>query len=181
MPSQREDLKAQAPFSRPKLGVKNGLIFFLTVLCLLFYSCATVKIILKEGATEERTAEEKEAEEKTKTLKDRYSRTYSMDFSSFHPKMNSALQEYAQKHKGNSFRVVRLGSDGVMIKGYFRSEKNGERFSAEISVKPGVEKVTRLEIKLSAPALKMEAGFLERACRELFQIIEQGTGVAPGG
>jgi len=104
-----------------------------------------------------------------------------MDFSSFHPRMNSTLQEYAQKHRGNSFRVVRLGSDGVMIRGYFKSDKNQERFSAEMAVRPAGQKKTGLEIKLSIPNPKLASEFLEKTYQELFQIIEQGTGVAPQG
>lgn len=164
MPSKRENLKAKLGFHDLKPGIRDGLIFSLSVFCLLFNSCATVKILPEE-----------------RTIKDKYSRIYSMDFSSFHPKLNSALQEYAQKHKGNSFRVVRLGSDGVMIRGYFKSDKNQERFSTEMAIKPDGQKKTRLEIKLSTPNPKLAADFMEKAYQELFQIVEQGTGVAPQG
>jgi hypothetical protein len=162
LPSRRDNLKLAAQDLTP--GIRDGLIFSLTVFCLLLNSCATLKILPEE-----------------RTLKDKYSRIYSMDFSSFHPKVNSALQEYAQKHKGNSFRVVRLGSDGVMIRGYFKSDKNQERFSAEMAVRPAGQKKTDLEIKLSAPNPKLASDFLEKAYQELFQIIEQGTGIAPQG
>lgn len=102
-----------------------------------------------------------------------------MDFTSFHPKLNSAIQEYAQRHKGNSFRVVRLGSDGVMIRGYFKSDKQQERFSTEITVKPAGQKKTRLEIKLSANNPTVSPDSFEKASQELFQIIARGTGVSP--
>ena len=163
-----ERFKVKFNFQYPKSEVRKGII--LSVLCLLFISCATIKI-LPEGKSipEERT------------IKDKYSRTYSMDFSSFHPRMNSTLQEYAQKHKGNSFRVVRLGSDGVMIRGYFKSEKNQERFSTEMAVKPAGQKKTILEIKLSTSHPQWAPDFLEKTYQDLFQIIEQGTGVAPQG
>jgi hypothetical protein len=159
-----ENFEVKLALQHLRPGIRDGLIFSLTVFCLLFNSCATLKILPEERA-----------------IKDKYSRIYSMDFSSFHPKMNSTLQEYAQKHKGNSFRVVRLGSDGVMIRGYFKSDKNQERFSAEMAVKPAGQKKTGLEIKLSIPNPKLASEFLEKAYQELFQIIEQGTGVAPQG
>jgi hypothetical protein len=156
------EVKLVLPNLKP--GIRDGLIFSLTVFCLLFNSCSTVRILPEE-----------------KTLRDKYLRTYPVDFSTFHPKMNSALQEYSQKHKGNSFRVVRLGSDGVMIRGYFKSEGNQERFSAEMAFKPSGQQKTRLEIKLSTPNPKLAADFLEKAYQELFQIVERGTGVAPQG
>ena len=159
-----ENFEVKLALPNLKPGIRNGLIFSFLGFWLFFSSCATVKILPEE-----------------RTIKDKYSRTYSMDFSSFHPRMNSALQEYAQKHKGNSFRVVRLGSDGVTIRGYFKSDKNQERFSAEMAIRPAGQKKTGLEIKLSTPNPKLAADLLEKAYQELFQIIEQGTGVAPQG
>ncbi len=114
-------------------------------------------------------------------MADKYFRIYSMDFSSFHPKANSALQGYAQKHKGNTFRMVRLGSEEVIIKGYFKSDRNGGRLSAEITIKPEGKKKARLEIKLSHPGEKKDGDSLEKAYRELFGIIERGTGISPSG
>jgi hypothetical protein len=162
--SKMDEFKVRLGFHGLKPGIRDGLIYSLTVFCLLLNSCATLKILPGE-----------------KTVKEKYSRIYSMDFSSFHPKMNSALQEYAQKHKGNSFRVVRLGSDGVTIRGYFKSDKNQERFSAEMAVRPAGQKKTGLEIKLSNADPKSTSDSLEKAYQELFRIIEQGAGVAPQG
>jgi hypothetical protein len=178
-----ENLKVKPAFKNMSLGVRKGLIFFLAVLCLVFNSCATTRILPRESPIEGRTIEEK-SQSQAEGMRwpfpvDKYFRIYPMDFSSFHPKVNSALQEYAQKNKGNSFRVVRLGSDGVIIKGYFKSERNQERLSAEMAVKPDGQKRTRLEIKLSNSNSKMGGDSLEKAYQELFGIIERGTGVGP--
>lgn len=162
MQSKIKNLKLKPSFKALEPGLRNWLFFSCTVFCLLFNSCASLKIIPEE-----------------KIVKDKFSRTYSMDFTSFHPKLNSALQEYAQRHKGNSFRVVRLGSDGVMIRGYFKSDKHQERFSTEITVKPAGQKKTRLEIKLSANNPTVSPDSFEKASQELFQIIARGTGVSP--
>jgi hypothetical protein len=162
--SKIKNLKLKPSFKALEPGLRNWLFFSCTVFCLLFNSCASLKIIPEE-----------------KIVKDKFSRTYSMDFASFHPKLNSALQEYAQKHKGNSFRVVRLGSDGVMIRGYFKSDNHQERFSTEITVKPADQKKTRLEIKLFANNPTVSPDSFEKASQELFQIIARGTGVSPQG
>jgi len=142
--------------------IKNRLFFSCTVFCLLFNSCVSLQIIPEE-----------------KIVKDKFFNTYSMDFESFHPKLNSSLQEYAQKQKGNSFRVVRLGSDKVIIRGFFKSDHHQERFSTEITVKPAGQKKTRLEIKLSTIHPNVPPGSFEKASQELFQIIARGTEVSP--
>jgi hypothetical protein len=160
--SKIKNLKLKPSFKALEPGLRNWLFFSCTVFCLLFNSCASLKIIPEE-----------------KIVKDKFSRTYSMDFTSFHPKLNSAIQEYAQRHKGNSFRVVRLGSDGVMIRGYFKSDNHQERFATEITVKPADQKKTRLEIKLSANNPTVSPDSFEKASQELFQIIARGTGVSP--
>lgn len=162
MQSKIKNLKLKPSFKALEPGLRNWLFFSCTVFCLLFNSCASLKIIPEE-----------------KIVKDKFSRTYSMDFTSFHPKLNSAIQEYAQRHKGNSFRVVRLGSDGVMIRGYFKSDNHQERFATEITVKPAGQKKTRLEIKLSANNPTVSPDSFEKASQELFQIIARGTGVSP--
>ncbi len=178
-----KNLKARRPFQDRNPGVRKGLIFFLAVLCLVFNSCATTRILPRESPTEERKTGEK-TQSRAEGMRwpfpvEKYFRIYPMDFSSFHPKVNSALQEYSQKNKGNSFRVVRLGSDGVIIKGYFKSERNQERLSAEMAVKPDGQTRTRLEIKLSNPNSKLGGDSLEKAYQELFGIIDRGTGVGP--
>ncbi len=185
MPSKMEDTKVKLAFQDMNPGVRKRVVFGLVVLCLVFNSCATTRILPREGPTEERKTGEK-AQSWTEGMRwpfmvEKYSRIYPMDFSSFHPKVNSALQGYAQKHKGNSFRVVRLGSDGVIIKGYFKSDRNQERLSTEMAIKPDGQKRTRLEIKLSNPNRKMDGDSLEKAYQELFGIIEGETGVGASG
>ncbi len=162
MQSKIKNLKLKPSFKALEPGLRNWLFFSCTVFCLLFNSCASLKIIPEE-----------------KIVKDKFSRTYSMDFASFHPKLNSALQEYAQKHKGNSFRVVRLGSDGVMIRGYFKSDNHQERFSTEITIKPAGQKKTRLEIKPIASQPGVSSETMEARVGELFQLIEKDTGLLP--
>ncbi len=183
--SRMKNSKVKPAFQDMNPGVRKGAVIVLAVLCLVLHSCATTRILPRESP-----AEEKKTAEKTQSsaegmrwpfMVEKYFRIYPMDFSSFHPKVNSALQGYAQKHKGNSFRVVRLGSDGVIIKGYFKSDKNQERLSAEMAIKPDGQKSTRLEIKLSSPDGKMAGDSLEKAYQELFGIIEGGTGVGPSG
>lgn len=183
MPPKREDTKVKLAFQDMNPGVRKGVVFVLAVLCLVFNSCATTRILPRESPTEERKTGEK-TESRAEGMRwpftaDKYFRIYAVDFSFFHPKVNSALQGYAQKHKGNSFRVVRLGSDGVIIKGYFKSDRNQERLSTEMAIKPDGRKRTRLEIKLSNPNQKTDGGSLEKAYQELFGIIEGGTGVGP--
>jgi hypothetical protein len=183
LPSKMENMKVKFAFRDTNPGVRKGLISSLAILCLVFNSCATARILPRQSPIEEKTIEGKTPSRaegmRWPFTADKYFRIYSMDFSSFHPKVNSALQEYAQKHKGNSFRVVRLGSDGVLIKGYFKSDRNQERFSTEMAIKPAGQKRTHLEIKLSNPNLKMDANSLEKAYQELFGIIERGTGIGP--
>jgi len=180
-----EDTKVKLAFEDMNPGVRKGVVFVLAVLCLVFNSCATTRILPRESPTEERKTGEKTQSRaegmRWPFLVDKYFRIYPMDFFSFHPKVNSALQEYAQKHKGSSFRVVRLGSDGVIIKGYFKGGRNQERLSMEMAVKPEGQKRTRLEIKLSNPNRKTDGDSLEKAYQELFGIIEGGTGVRASG
>jgi len=184
-----KNLKFKLALQGMNPGVRKEVVFVLAVLCLVFNSCATARILPRESPiVRESPIEGRAIEEKTQSRAegmrwpfpvDKYLRIYSMDFSSFHPKVNSALQEYAQKHKGNSFRVVRLGSDGVIIKGYFKSDRNQERLSMEMAIKPDGPKRSRLEIKLSRPNSKMGGDSLEKAYQELFGIIERGAGVGP--
>ncbi len=163
--------------------VRMRLISSLAALCLISNSCATARILPTESVKEERTSGEKtqsRAEGPRRLFPvDKYFRVYPVNFSSFHPKVNSALQEFARKHKGNSFRLVRLGSDGVIIKGYFKGDRNQERLSVEMDIKPNGQEKTHLEIKLSDPGNKMGGDSLEKAYRELFGIVERGTGISP--
>lgn len=111
--------------------------------------------------------------------KDNFSRTYAVDFMSFHPRLNSALQDYAKNHKGNSFRVALLGNDGVIIQGFYKGEQEQGRLPSTIAAKPAGPQKTWLEIQISSNNLGASSKDLERAAQELFLIIEKGTGIRP--
>ncbi|MCX5914780.1 MAG: hypothetical protein NTV04_22935 [Deltaproteobacteria bacterium] len=83
---------------------------------------------------------------------DTFSRTYPVDFASFHPKANSALQDYARTRKGNSFQISRLGSDEVVLRGVYVREGTQERYSATLTVKPAGPQKSQLEIKVTPAA-----------------------------
>lgn len=127
---------------------------------LLICSCASIKAALDRG-----------------TPQDKFSRTYSVNFMSFHPKLNAALQDYAKKRKGNSFQIMRLGSDAVVIQGLYKGEGDGHRFSTIITVKPAGPHKTWMEIKMSSKDPESSSESPEIAAKELFRIAEKGTGV----
>ena len=110
---------------------------------------------------------------------DKFSRTYGLDFMSFHPKLNSALQDYAKRHKGNFFQVTHLGSDTVIMQGSYKEGEYQGPLSTTITVKPAGPRRTRVEIKISSSDPKISSEYLKEAARDLFQIIEKGTGVGP--
>ena len=110
---------------------------------------------------------------------DKFSRTYGLDFMSFHPKLNSALQDYAKRHKGNSFQVTYLGSDQVILQGLYIGKQYQGRLSPMITVKPAGPSRTWVEIKISSTDPNIFSEYLKEAARDLFQIIEKGTGVRP--
>jgi hypothetical protein len=111
--------------------------------------------------------------------RDNFSRTYAVDFMSFHPRLNSALQDYAKNHKGNSFRVALLRNDAVIIQGFYKREQEQDRLPATITAKPASPGRTRMEIKISSSDSKIYSQNLKEFARNLFQIIEKGTGVWP--
>jgi hypothetical protein len=98
---------------------------------------------------------------------------------SFHPRVNSALQDYARKQNGSSFQVTRLGNDAVVIQGLYQGEQEQDRFPSKITVKPAGPGKTRVEIKISSSESKIYSEDLKEVARDLFQIIETGTGVRP--
>jgi hypothetical protein len=98
---------------------------------------------------------------------------------SFHPRLNSALQDYAKNHKGNSFRVVLLRNDAVIIQGFYKGEQGQDRLPATITAKPAGPGRTRMEIKISSSDSKIYSENLKEVARDLFQIIEKETGVSP--
>jgi hypothetical protein len=110
---------------------------------------------------------------------DKFSRTYGLDFMSFHPKLNSALQDYAKRHKGNFFRVAHLGSDTVIMQGSYKGGQYQVPLSTTITVKPAGPRRTWVEIKISSTGPKISSEYLKEAAGDLFQIIEQGAGVRP--
>jgi hypothetical protein len=114
-----------------------------------------------------------------KIVRDDFSRTYSVDFMSFHPRLNSALQDYARKQKGSFFQVIRLGNEAVIIQGLYKGEQEQDRIPATITAKPAGPEKTRMEIKISSSDSKIFSEYLKEAARDLFQIIEKETGASP--
>lgn len=110
---------------------------------------------------------------------DKFSRTYGLDFMSFHPKLNSALQDYAKRHKGNSFQVTHLGSDTVIMQGSYKEGEYQGPLSTTITVKPAGPRKTWVEIKISSTGPKVSPEYLKEAAGDLFRIIEKGTGGRP--
>lgn len=108
-----------------------------------------------------------------------FSRTYAEDFMTLHPKLNSALQNYAKGHKGNSFQIARLGSDAVIIQGIYQGEGDQGRYSTMITIRPARAGKSRTEIKISAKNPKASSKSLEEVARGLFQIFEKGAGIRP--
>ena len=108
-----------------------------------------------------------------------FSRTYVEDFKTFHPKLNSALQDYAKGHKGNSFQIARLGSDAVIIQGIYQGERDQGRYTTRITIKPAGAGKSRAEIEISARSPGASSTDLQEAARDLFRTIEKGTGARP--
>ena len=111
--------------------------------------------------------------------RDNFSRTYAVDFMSFHPRLNSALQDYAKNHKGNSFRVALLRNDAFILQGFYQGEQEQDRLPSTITAKPAGPGRTKMEIKISPCDSKISSEYLKDVARDLFQIIEKGTGVGP--
>lgn len=110
---------------------------------------------------------------------DTYSRTYDINFYSFHPKINSSLQEYARKNKGNSFQISRLGSEEVIWRGVFKMKNTLESFQVEIFSKPSGPKKSKLVIKFLGDYSPKNAASWERASAEFFQVIEESAKISP--
>ena len=108
---------------------------------------------------------------------DLYSRTYGVDFKTLHPKLNSALQEFAREHKGNSFQVLRLGSDGLVIRGLYRRDWDQARFLVNLHAFPLPGDRTRIDIRITSDRPDSSAEDLAMAAGGLFQIIEDRTEV----
>ena len=109
-----------------------------------------------------------------KTIKDTFSRTYSVDFMSFYPKLHSALQDYASRNKGISFQIVRLGSKMVIFRGLYRGEGEQDRFLMVITAKPMEPRRTLMEVKISPSNSEVSSAYLGKVAKDLFQIVEKG-------
>ena len=163
-------------------------------------SCGTVQIVSDKKPTPEAARQEKSSPEKTPPKgsppqapplekgflekifqkiapSDTFSRTYPIEFSSFHSPTNSALQDYARTRKGNSFQISRLGSNEVVLKGIYLREGTEERYATTLTVKPAGSKQSQLEIKVVPATETTSSGNPEAAAKEIFQIIEKSTGI----
>lgn len=110
---------------------------------------------------------------------DSFSRTYGLIFSSFHPKLNSYLQDYAQRNKGNSFQIRLLGAKTVKWRGNLKIGVERENFLIEITATLVEQKRSRLEIKFLSPPSPGSASSLEKSASEFFHLIEKEMGLTP--
>lgn len=110
---------------------------------------------------------------------DTFCRTYELNFYGFHPKLNSFLQEYARRNKGNSFQIRLLGRAEVIWRGIFRLQNSLNSFSVEISSKPEGRDKSKLEIKFFGDPSSRKAISWERAAAEFFQAAEEGMKISP--
>lgn len=109
--------------------------------------------------------------------RDPFSRTYNLDFASFQSRLNTALQDYAAKNRGNSFRVALLGSKEFILRGRYR--KGEEVFPLKIIARPAGARSSRMEIQFQASNPAAAPAALEKAAAELFRIVEKGAGLRP--
>lgn len=162
-------------------------------------ACGTVQIVSEKKPTPEPARPEKSAPGKTppqspspaqtpaeksffeKIMEkiappDSYSRSYPVEFSSFHVQANSALQEYARTRKGNSFSISRLGSDEVVLRGIYLREGTPQRYSTTLTLKSAGPKKSQMEIKVAPAAETTTSGDPEAAAKEIFSIVEKSLG-----
>ncbi|MBP1714276.1 MAG: hypothetical protein H6Q42_2479 [Deltaproteobacteria bacterium] len=177
----------------------SWLAVFLLAILWGVHSCGTVQIVSEKKSTPEPVRQGKTAPEKTtpkgqsppeasaeKSFLERiyqkivppdsFSRTYPVDFAVFHPKANSALQDYARTRKGNSFQISRLGSNEVVLRGVYLREGTQERYATTLFVRPAGPKQSQLEIKMGPAAEGAPSGNPEAAANEIFLIIEKSAG-----
>lgn len=105
---------------------------------------------------------------------DTFSRTYNLNFYSFHPKFNSFLQEYARQNKGSSFQIRRLGSAEVIWRGILKLKNRADNFPVEIVSKPAGQKKSKLEIKFLDDSPPRTSASWAIASAEFFQAVEEG-------
>ncbi|MGC8809715.1 MAG: hypothetical protein ACP5Q3_05630 [bacterium] len=108
--------------------------------------------------------------------KDTYSRLYKLDFYSFHPKLNSFLQEYARKNKGSSFQIRLLGREEVIWRGIFKMKNSPESFPMEISSKDAGQKKSKLEIKFLSDRTSTS---WEEVSADFFRAVEEDLKITP--
>ena len=177
-----------------------SLILTASILC-GFVSCRTIQIVPEEIPPQEKAQQEKTTQEKIvphgapqqetaqkkglleKMLQkiipqDTFTRIYAIDFGSFHGRVNTALQDYANTHKGNSFQISRLGSDAVILRGVYLREGGREKYVSILTIKPIASQKCQLEIKFDSSAGGPSSSHPDEAAKEIFQIIEKATGRA---
>ncbi len=180
---------------------REGFYFGVVFLAILWglNSCGTVQIVSEKKPAPEPIRQEKAAPDKPppksppppeapaeksfleKMIQkiapaDTFSRTYPVDFASFHPQVNSALQDYARTRRGNSFQISRLGSEEVVLRGVFLREGTQERYAATLTAKPAGPKKSQLGIKMAPAAEGVSSPNPEAAAKEIFLIIEKPLG-----
>jgi hypothetical protein len=111
--------------------------------------------------------------------RDNYFRIYDLNFSDFHPKLNSFLQGYARKNKGSSFQIRRLGREEVIWRGIFKIRNSPESFLVEISSKDAGQKKSKLEIKFIGDKSPRTSASWERASADFFQAVEEDLKITP--
>ncbi len=183
-----------------KRGLNFCLICAVGMLC-GFVACQKIQIASEERPPQEKSQKEKIAQEKTIpqgaprqqptqkksssagifqkiTPQDTFIRTYGIDCGSFHGQVNAALQDYAKNHKGNSFQISRLGSDAVILRGIYLRDGNREKYVSILTIKPITAQKCQLQIKFDSSAGGPSSSNPDEAGKEIFQIIEKGTGRA---
>ena len=76
------------------------------------------------------------------------------------------------------FKFVRLGSEVVIFRGLYKEKGEQGRFLTVITAKPVGPKSTLMEVKISASNPGASSAYLEKAAKDLFQIIENGINPA---
>jgi hypothetical protein len=150
-------MEGKSKISNSKCNLRN--LAFIPSLAVIFsvYSCASSPVI-SEG----------------KISGDDSSRTYNVAFISFHPGLNLALQDHSKRYKGNSFQITRLGSDAVIIQGFYKAEGIRDAVPTVITAKPAGPEKSRVEIKVSPNNRGASSESLKKVIQELFRIIERG-------
>jgi hypothetical protein len=147
----------KSKISNSKCHFRNLALFPLLGVIFSIYSCASLQVI-PDGKISSVDS----------------SRTYNVAFISFHPGLNLALQDYAKKYKGNSFQITRLGSDAVIIQGFYKAEGIRDQVPTVITARPVGPEKSRVEIKVSPNYRGASSESLKRVVQELFRIIEGG-------